>query len=172
MSSPRTKREATQELLDDVTLAKRMKTAGRPTRKSAGKKTLPAGFVNTEEAFTKEDGEQSSSESESDIDDDGQRQRLAHKRRGPSPPPPELPPDPPELDDILAGRTSTDGTTATVISTASTSASQLSFTFHVPPNHTGPFVVNFQMPTNTLQNSWQKSIATTYSGMSSSLTFQ
>jgi len=134
-----TKRVATEELIDEPFAAKRAKPTGRPTRQNAGRRSLAAGFVRTEDVITKNDDEDSDSESE--PDDNGRHSRLFHKRRAPSPPPPALPEEHRDLP--------LDGPLSSVSSTAP-STRQLSLTFHVPPGHQGPFVVNLQLPTGNM----------------------
>lgn len=83
---------------------------------------------------TKNDDEDS--DSESDTDDSGRHTRLFHKRRAPSPSPPELPQEQRDLP--------LDAPTA--------STRHVSLTFHVPPGHQGPFVVNLQLPMSEIYN--------------------
>jgi len=144
-STASSKRAASQELLDDETLAKQSRTGGRSTRSTAGRRSLPTGFVNTEEAVTRSD-EDDSALSDSELDDDDQHRRLSHRRRGRSPPPPEL--EEVIETDNLQHRTST-----TPSEFSSSNPSMLSLTFHVPPGHQGPFVVNLQLPSMTSPNS-------------------
>lgn len=139
---PVTKRDATDDLNDETFASKRAKITGRPTRQSAGRRSLAAGFVRTEEVVTKNDDEDSDSESE--PDDNGRYSRLFHKRRAPSPPPPELPEEPHDMP-LDAPLTST---------TSSNSNRQLSLTFHVPQGHQGPFVVNLQLPTGNMDHNF------------------
>jgi len=143
MPSTASKRAASQELLDDEALAKQSKT-GRSTRSTAGRRSLPTGFVNTEEAIHQSD-EDDSALSDSELDDDDQHRRLSHRRRGRSPPPPEL--EEAIESDNLQRRTSN-----TPSEFSSFNPSMLSLTFHVPPGHQGPFVVNLQLPSMTSPN--------------------
>ncbi|GAB7347615.1 hypothetical protein MBLNU459_g4489t1 [Dothideomycetes sp. NU459] len=105
---------------------------GRPIRKSAGRKSLITNYVDPDEVISDlEDDEDIFLDS---VDD---TVRVAPKRRrSPSPP---TTPRVRYADDMMSISSTPEHVTAPV------SVPALSFTFHVPPGHTGPFVVNFDL---------------------------
>lgn len=111
---------------------------GRPIRKSAGRKSLVTSYLDPDEVI-------SDLEDDDDIflDDVEDTVRVAPKRRrSPSPP---MTPHLRYADDLTSLGSTPEPVPAT------TSIPPLSFTFNVPPGHTGPFVVNLDL--NSLINS-------------------
>jgi hypothetical protein len=154
-SSPIRKRAADDDIDDSNSKRQRV------PRRSAGKRSLPAGFVDSEQAITKDPVDDSTSESE--LDDEDQHVRLAHRKRGRSPPPPDLLEDPQDIDSStisigtnLTARSTPSSTTS--ISSDTSTPSQMSLTFHVPPGHEGPFVVNLQLPAGMNNNASSSSL--------------
>ncbi|KAL1310963.1 hypothetical protein AAFC00_001183 [Neodothiora populina] len=129
---------SSKQIIDDVKLPTDYNPrTGRPIRRSAGRKSLQPSYVNPDDAMSDEDEDVF-------VDDFDDNVRVAKKRkRSPTPPmtPRRLIDDTEPLDEVVASRES---------NSLHDSTHPVSFTFHIPPGYSGPFVVN--LDANLLAN--------------------